>query len=170
MATPEGRFTKLGAVAAIIGVFVAVAGVWVAVAAGLHRWPFSATPQPSSSSSTNTSATSSPAATPTFSSISPLTAAPCTLDSNDLTCSSSNPQVVLELIAFGNTTGCSTEVEIQWGDTSAPEFVDHLGGAPGPHFLANHTYATPGTYTIDVSGTPLNGCTFSGASYTFTLL
>lgn len=60
MAPPEGRFTKLGAVAAVIGVFVAVVGVWIAVAADLHLWPFPASPQPSSSSPSDMLPRSSP--------------------------------------------------------------------------------------------------------------
>lgn len=126
-----------------VGTVVLVLLTYLLTAGALHWWPFKSSNDP---------------------------APPCTFDTNGMTCSSSNPQVVLEIIAAGDTTGCSTEVEIQWGDTSAAEIVDHSGGLPGTHFLANHTYTTPGTYSIYVTGAPLNGCSFNGGSYTFTLL
>jgi hypothetical protein len=94
--------------------------------------------------------------------------APCTfVPGSSETCTSTDAQVVVDSFAHGDTSACTGDFQLNWGDTSEQSVV-HSGGSPGPHFLASHKYQTPGTYTINVTATPISGgCAYGSYTYSF---
>ena len=87
-----------------------------------------------------------------------------------MTCSSRNPQVVIDFLNISNDTGCIFNDELNWNDGSALQGIAIPGGPAGPHFLASHAYKNPGTYSIRVTGTPSAGCEVFPTTSDFTLL
>jgi hypothetical protein len=86
-----------------------------------------------------------------------------------MTCSSYNSRVIVNFLST-DTTGCTFYDEVQWGDGSAPQDVTLDGGSTGSIFLASHNYTSPGTYSINVSGTISGPCSGGPATFNFTLL
>ncbi len=156
----------------IIGVVLLIIGIRVAFVQPTDNVP----PASNGINSSTTTASSSPAASeaissPPSTSVQPSSNGSCTFDSGSTApCQSTNPQIVVDSVAFSDTSACVGDFQITWGDTTE-ESVLHQGGPPGPHFLASHTYTAPGTYTISVTATPVSGgCTYSPGTYSFTLL
>ena len=85
-----------------------------------------------------------------------LTAVPTVIRSGDASCQSSNPQVSLYVNFPGNTSECTFERDITWGDGTSSE-VSVPGGPAGPHFAASHTYSAPGDYSIYFGGEVTSG-------------
>lgn len=159
----EGPFTKLIA----LGTVALIALAYVPAAASLSWWPFahsSSIPVPSNSPSLAIS--SSPSSIPSNTG----QTVPCTfLYGSVIACSSSNPTVTLDGLFESNAFGCTFDFQITWGDASKPQDVAFPGGPAGPVYVANHTYATAGTHTIDF--TPVTStCRSIPGRYEFTLL
>jgi eukaryotic-like serine/threonine-protein kinase len=145
--------------------------------------PLAATHQPTTSApATAAASTSGPLpskpATPKPSSAAPkptvthtTVAVPCSFVVDGATnCGSTNPKVLL-YVNFGNdTTGCTWERNISWGDGTSSNDVIVTGGPPGPKFAASHTFAAPGTYTIYFGGENTSGgCTIVTPTFVFVL-
>jgi RHS repeat-associated protein len=88
------------------------------------------------------------------------------------TCGSFSPAVSLVLVSDGDTSGCSFDVDLDWGDGSSTEQT--LAGGPdgSPLGTLDHTYADdPGSYPVSWTSTVSAGnCEDSSGSLTFTLL
>lgn len=118
------------------------------------------------------SVTSSTGATRT-----PDLTAPCTgsgMWSNG-SCASESPTVGPRVYFTGDTTACTFEVTIDWGDGSAPETSTFTGGADGTdRVVGTHTYndeVRPSQFDIGVSGRVVSGsCWFSSGVLTFRLV
>lgn len=88
-----------------------------------------------------------------------------------LNCDSTNPQVQVYADFEDDTTGCAWVRNIDWGDgTTSKDIVVH-GGPAGPKFVDNHTYSSPGSYTIFFGGKVTQGsCTIVTPTFHFKLL
>jgi hypothetical protein len=138
----EGPYTKIVAAGTVILVLL----TYVLVAVTIHWWPFQGK---------DTDAT----------------AAPCKFLTGSVnTCSSHNPQIIVDATNEGDSTNCSFNIELQWGDGSEVRSVPISGGPVGAYFLASHTYKSPGTYVIQGTGTGSGECSVVPATYYFTLL
>lgn len=94
----------------------------------------------------------------------------CTLVPGSNTCQSSDPQVTVDLLNSGDTSGCTFDITLDWGDGSDDQSLTIAGGPDGPEFLASHTYKESGTYTIDETGDVASGsCYYNPATFQFTL-
>jgi Peptidase A4 family len=85
--------------------------------------------------------------------------------------------VALDIYYSGDSlAGCAFTWDVNWGDGNSSQNLVVTGPPAGDVLLAQHTYATPGTYpgtyTITVSGeaTPASSCTANPFTATFTLL
>lgn len=87
-------------------------------------------------------------------------------------CQSTNPDIVLNLHNTGDTSQCRFAIQVDWGDGSMVQNFTISGGPNGSEYLSNHVYPTsPRAFQITATGSVLSGpCTFSGATYQFTLL
>jgi hypothetical protein len=88
-----------------------------------------------------------------------------------LTCQSTDPTVTLNIDYAGNTSGCTFVWGVEWGDgDTSPNLV--VSSPPDGYVrLAQHTYATPGTYGITVlAGVTDGSCTDNDFAVQFTLL
>jgi cutinase len=90
-------------------------------------------------------------------------------------CQSTDPQVSFEISSPNvDAAPCRLSVSVDWGDGSPIQNVT-VSGAHAPTFvepIADHTYRSPGVYTVRDSGSVLSGplgCVFVGKSYRFTL-
>ena len=99
-------------------------------------------------------------------------AAPCVfVAGGPSTCTSSMAGVSVDFLNATSTVGCAFVETIDWGDGSARERVQEPGGEPGPTYLASHSYTSPGTYTISLSGSVTSGpCTISDVQFSYTQL
>jgi len=96
--------------------------------------------------------------------------APCFGSSSGANCSSTNPLVSVFYVDTGDTSACTFDYSLNWGDGSAAQTVVLSGPPDGTYLLATHTYETPGTYSITATGTVTGPCTISTGTLTFTLL
>jgi hypothetical protein len=95
-------------------------------------------------------------------------ATPCTFGP-DQSCESTDPTITVNTDYTGNTSGCTFNWAIAWGDgTSSPDIV-LTQPADGFVFTAQHTYSAPGVYTIAVTGVVDGPCTETNGDFTFTL-
>src|ERR1700676_2801054 len=132
----EGPYTKLIAVGTVVLVLL----TYVLAASAVHWWPFE-----------NANAG---------------VATPCKFLVGSVdTCSSHDSQVTVDFLSAGNTTGCTFNMELQWGDGSVVQEAPLSGGPVGSYFLANHTYAAPGTYVIQETGTATGVCSTFPVTY-----
>jgi len=98
----------------------------------------------------------------------PGPSAQCVFSTNHGDCTSSDPEITLEEINNGDTSGCTFSVEVTWGDGSQQTLQYH-GADDVPSIIADHTYQQSGTYSISDSPTVLSGsCSATGDDYTFT--
>jgi Protein kinase domain len=85
-------------------------------------------------------------------------------------CNSTNPQVSLFVNFPVNTSGCTYERDITWGDGTSSQ-VAVSGGPAGPKFAASHTYSAPGTYSIYFGGQVTSGgCSLATPTFQFQLM
>jgi serine/threonine protein kinase len=98
----------------------------------------------------------------------PGPSAQCVFSTNNGDCTSSDPEITLEEINNGDTSGCTFSIQVTWGDGSQ-QTVQYAGADGVPSFVASHTYQQAGTFTVSDSPTVLSGgCNATGDSYTFT--
>jgi hypothetical protein len=89
-------------------------------------------------------------------------------------CVSADPKLSFSLFSNGDTTGCSFDLTIDWGDNSGTTQDPITGGPNGSQFGPfSHTYNQPGTYAVTwtgtlVSNTGPNNCVSSSAAGSFT--
>jgi hypothetical protein len=85
-------------------------------------------------------------------------------------CSSSDPQVAFDEISEGDTSSCTFQTVITWGD-GAKNTYTYAGGADGTKLATfQHTYNTLGTYVINDTGTTEKGsCSNGSETLHFTL-
>lgn len=102
-------------------------------------------------------------------------AAPCVFSSGGPPdCQSTDPLVTDEATTQG-AADCTLSDNIDWGDKSPVQTVQFTGSGPLETFpIAEHTYSTPGTYSITASvpvaiSGPCAGGVGSGDNYQFTL-
>jgi streptogrisin C len=94
---------------------------------------------------------------------------PCVLlEPDQVNCTSSNPGITLEGQNIGDTSGCTFSGAITWGDGSH-QTVQYQGADNQPSFVADHTYAQTGTFSITLDPTVISGpCSAFSGTYTFT--
>jgi uncharacterized membrane protein len=83
-------------------------------------------------------------------------------------CSSSTPTVTMAFVHTGDTSACTFESVVNWGDGSVNLYK--LGGKQSDNIttLGSHTYKSRGTYNLSQAVRVLSGnCTSSDGSYTF---
>jgi hypothetical protein len=89
-------------------------------------------------------------------------------------CQSTNPSVKTYLAFQGDTSGCTFNITVNWGDNSKNTQVVLTSPPDGTDFLAGHAYRYSDkvtTFTITVSGTVVaGGCGLNGGTLSFTLL
>lgn len=91
-------------------------------------------------------------------------------DTGVSSCDSTDPAAEVEFVSVGDTSACTFTSNIDWGDGSPVQVVDFAGAADGTLFPFDHTYTTPGTYTMNFDDVVDSGnCTFDSVSYRFTL-
>jgi Peptidase A4 family len=87
------------------------------------------------------------------------------------TCQSTDPTVTLDIDYTGDTSGCTFTWGVEWGDGGTSPNLVVTDPPDGYVQLAQHTYATPGTYSITVlAGVPDGPCTENDFGVQFTLL
>ena len=69
----------------------------------------------------------------------------------------------VQLVTTGGVSASSQGWSITWGDTPTPTTVDNPTGAQ--QVQANHTYASPGNYTVTATCTPAGGGSNVTATY-----
>jgi hypothetical protein len=87
-----------------------------------------------------------------------------------VTCTSSDPIVDFDVTNTGDTSDCTFTVTITWGDGSPDTTVGPFPGADNTlEGISDHTYTTPGTYSLSSTGVVDSGdCTVTPGSSTFT--
>jgi hypothetical protein len=96
-------------------------------------------------------------------------AAACSFFPHVTACASTNPKVSVEWTNFSDTTGCTFDYTIAWGDGTPDASGTKAGGPAGTALLAGHAYSSPGSYDISLTGdVSSGGCTFDPASAQFT--
>ncbi|HEY3605926.1 MAG TPA: Ig domain-containing protein, partial [Pseudonocardiaceae bacterium] len=86
------------------------------------------------------------------------------------TCDSTDPTAEVLFVSQGDTSACTFTSNIDWGDGSAVQVENFTGGPDGTRWPFDHTYTTPGTYTINLNDVVDSGnCTFGSGSVQFTL-
>jgi hypothetical protein len=86
------------------------------------------------------------------------------------TCSNTNPSVALRIYYYGDTSACTFVWNVDWGDNQTSPNLTVTDPADGYRLLTDHTYATTGTYSINVTGQVTSGnCTATGFTVQFTL-
>ena len=85
-------------------------------------------------------------------------------------CNSANPLVSLFVNFPVNTSSCTYERDITWGDGTSST-VTVQGGPAGPKFAASHTYSAPGSYSIYFGGEVTSGgCSMVTPTFLFELM
>lgn len=106
----------------------------------------------------------------TFNSSDQPQSTPCIIGPDTATCTSSDPTLELEWTNFGDTTGCTFNYSIDWGDRSAPQTGQEPGGPTGSYVFVTHTYVKSGTYTVSTTGSVASGnCQYIPGTTQFTL-
>jgi hypothetical protein len=99
------------------------------------------------------------------------TVQPCNFVYSIKTCESTDPTVSMSGYYYGDTSACTFVWNIYRGDGASSTDIVQTDPTDGCHFLASHTYAAPGTYTItDSTQVTAGTCTASNGDHTFTLL
>lgn len=139
---------------ALIGAAGAIIAAAVGAIIGLNPWSHSS-PSPSSSAPSGSSV---PSRQCVF--LAPV----------EVTCTSSDPNIVVEFNNEYNTIGCTFSAQVNWGDGSPLQTFNFPGALPGPLVLGDHKYSQEGTYTINGVATVTFGlCAASSATGVFTL-
>lgn len=85
------------------------------------------------------------------------------------TCQSTDPTVTVSTYQSGDTSACTFDWNVDWGDGQSSPF-ELVNPPDGWVVLGQHPYAAPGTYTIAFTGhTKAGNCTASDFTRTFTL-
>ena len=89
-------------------------------------------------------------------------------------CTSTDPSVTFRIVSSGDTSSCTFEYSVAWGDGKTTPPTSFPGGPDGSTLATfSHPYdkTKPQTWTITVSGTVTTGtCTAAGGTLMFTLL
>src|SRR5262249_55266639 len=100
-----------------------------------------------------------------------VSSSPCVSGVSASPCQSTNPQVIIDAISMGDTSSCTFNIKLVWGDGSPEQAFVARGTPDGKSFLASHTYSAPGSYTITVGVTVASGgCGASSGGFQFTLV
>jgi Protein kinase domain len=161
-----GAIALVVALAALItGIALASGGGGSSLSASGRPVPTSiADPAPDPAADPAPDAAADPAADPAPD---PGPSAPCVFAANHGDCTSSDPEITLQEVNKGNTSGCMFSVQITWGDGSQ-QTVQYQGADGVPSVITSHTYQQPGTFSISDSPTVLSGtCSATGDDYTF---
>ncbi len=106
---------------------------------------------------------------PTAAGAAPEPSTPCNFQGS-ATCQSTDPVVSVSIDYYGDAAHCTFVWFVEWGDGNNANVVV-TDPADGWVLLTRHTYTTPRTYTISITGDVSNGdCMANGFSRTFTLL
>ena len=99
--------------------------------------------------------------------------APCTVSINTPSCASDDPDLTVDGVYSGDTSGCVFTWSANWGDGSAAQTITSDGHpSSGTYYLANHIYQSQvaQTFSIALTAVSVSGpCSIVGGSYTFAL-
>ena len=100
--------------------------------------------------------------------------APCVVSLNAPQCQSTDPDLTIDGVLTGDSSGCTFTFSINWDDGSAAQQAT-ISGQPqsGLIFLADHTYQATQTQTYSIVVTAVSvtgGCSIVGGTDTFTLV
>lgn len=120
-----------------------------------------------SSAAATSSARSSPSATSTAAQVS---SSECVFGGQVGACKSTDPTAAKALVSNGDCSTTQQQITVNWGDSSAPVTVNTVGPATAntPKVIADHTFSSPGVYTITITGSTSGPCTFTPTTDTFT--
>jgi hypothetical protein len=83
-------------------------------------------------------------------------------------CSSSTPTVTMSFVHTGDTSACTFESVVNWGDGSVNLYKVDGKQSDNITALGSHTYKSTGIYHLSQTVRVLSGnCTSSDGSYTF---
>ncbi len=127
-------------------------------------------PPPTSPGTAPSPASSPPPTTP---SPPPTTPAPpdttCVLAPDNPTCTSSDPIIDLAVGNSGDTSSCTFTDNITWGDGTSTTVGPFPGADDTDEVISDHTYTTPGTYTVQSDDmVDTGGCSAYSSTLTFT--
>jgi hypothetical protein len=97
--------------------------------------------------------------------------APCVVSVSAPDCQSTDPALTVDAVFGSNSTACTFDYSVDWGDGTTVQQVTFKGLASGQTSVANHTYHETGqTYTVTASVVQITGgCTPVTGNYKFTL-
>ena len=110
--------------------------------------------------------TAQPATTPASSAAAPESACSFVVAGAAI-CASTDPQVKVYANFGSNTSACTFDRNITWGDGTASKNIVFKGGPAGARFVAAHTYSAPGTYIIYFGGKVRGPCTIHTPTFQF---
>jgi hypothetical protein len=98
--------------------------------------------------------------------------APCSFyDDGPSACASLDPNIETGFVNYTDTTGCTFEGTINYGDGNVQTYST-AGTTPGHTKLQDHRYSKPGNYSVSLTATAASGgCTVNsrGVEFTFTM-
>jgi hypothetical protein len=90
---------------------------------------------------------------------------------NTANCRSTQAMILTYFTNFSDTSGCTFDLTIAWGDGETTHRPNYPGGPQGLEFLASHTYSAAGVYTIAVTGSVTSGnCYFTPGDWQFSYI
>ena len=120
-----------------------------------------ATPAASTAASTAVTPAAIKAVTPAaIKAVTPAASTACVVSLNAPQCQSTAPDLTVDWVSAGDTSGCTFTWSINWGDRSAAQQVTVDGQQEaGEYFLADHTYQATHrqTYSITTSDVSVTG-------------
>ncbi len=97
----------------------------------------------------------------------------CTVSVDAPSCSSDDPDLTVDVVDSGDTSGCVFTWSANWGDGSAAQTVTFDGASSsGNYYLANHIYQsqTAQNFSVVFASVSVTGpCSIGAGSYTFAL-
>jgi hypothetical protein len=98
----------------------------------------------------------------------PLKSSPADGADNAINCRSTKSEIALYLTNSGDSSDCTFDLKVTWGDGKTDSLPKFTGGPAGREFLADHDYSDVGIYTIGVTGKVVSGdCSFNGGDLQF---
>jgi len=101
----------------------------------------------------------------------PLVSPPPKGADNAISCRSTKPNVKLYVTNIGDTSDCTYDIAIAWGDGNKTHLPSFPGGPSGRELLAAHDYTNAGVYNVSVAGSVVSGgCSFNGGDVQFSYI
>ncbi len=101
----------------------------------------------------------------------PVQSPPSTGADNTVSCRSTQSSINVYLTNNDDSSHCTFDLTVDWGDNQTTPLPNYAGGPPGEELLAAHTYTAPGIYTGSVTGSVTSGdCNFNPGGFQFSYI